>query len=69
MITISRFKNSETAMEYYNTLYSSDVLKAAISGGQVQVYAMSATNYTTFYNKVDKRSLYKPFFNLNYLKK
>ena len=69
MITISRFKNSETAMEYYNTLYSSDVLKAAISSGQVQVYAMSATNYTTFYNKVDKRSLYKPFFNLYYLKK
>jgi len=69
MITISRFKNSETAMEYYNTLYSSDVLKAVISGGQVQVFAMSATNYTTFYNKVDKRSLYKPFFNLYYLKK
>ncbi len=69
MITISRFKNSETAMEYYNTLYSSDVLKATISSGQVQVYAMSATNYTTFYNKVDKRSLYKPFFNLYYLKK
>lgn len=69
MITISRFKNSETGMEYYNTLYSSDILKTAINAGQVQVYAMSATNYTTFYNKVDKRSLYKPFFNLNYLKK
>lgn len=68
MITISRFKNFETAMEFYNTMLSSDIFKTPLSSGIVKIYAMSATNYTTFYNKVDKRALYKPFFNVNYLK-
>lgn len=67
MITVSRFKNKDTAMEFYTTLINSEIFKTQISGDQVQVYAISATNYTTFYNKVDKRHLYKPFFNLNYL--
>lgn len=67
MITVSRFKNKDTAMEFYTTLINSEIYKTQISGDQVQVYAISATNYTTFYNKVDKRHLYKPFFNLNYL--
>ena len=69
LITVSRFKNMETAMEYYNTLIGSEIYKNQIANDNVQVYAISATNYTTFYNKVDKRHLYKPFFNLNYLKK
>lgn len=69
MITVSRFKNMETAMEFYTTLIGSELYKNQISGEFVQVYAISATNYTTFYNKVDKRHFYKPFFNSNYLKK
>ncbi len=69
LITISRFKNMETAMEYYNTLITSEIYRTQIGGDAVQVYAMSATNYTTYYNKVDKRGLYKPFFDLKYIKK
>ncbi|MBP1672289.1 MAG: tol-pal system protein YbgF [Bacteroidetes bacterium] len=69
LITISRFKNMETAMEYYNTLITSEIYKTQIGGDAVQVYAMSATNYTTYYNKVDKRVLYQPFFDLKYIKK
>jgi TolA-binding protein len=69
LITISRFKNMETAMEYYNTLITSEIYRTQIGGEAVQVYAMSATNYTTYYNKVDKRGLYKPFFDLKYIKK
>jgi hypothetical protein len=59
----------ETAMEYYNTFIGSEIYKTQIANDNVQVYAISATNYTTFYNKVDKRHFYKPFFNLNYIKK
>jgi TolA-binding protein len=69
MITISRFKNMETAMEYYNTLVTSEIYKTQMSSESVQAFAISATNYTTYYNKVDKRSMYKPFFELKYIKK
>jgi hypothetical protein len=69
MVTVSRFKNGELSLEYYQTLLSSEIFKDYLKQESIQVYCMSATNYTTYYNKVDQRSYYRPFFNKFYLNK
>lgn len=68
MITISKFSDSGDAMDYYNILVKNDNYKGDIANGNIEVYAMGATNYTTFYNKRDEREHYRRFFKENYLK-
>ena len=69
MITIAKFNNKDDAMDYYNILVKSESFQPNIDMGSVEVYAMSANNYTSFYNKRDKRNEYPDFFEENYLKK
>ena len=67
MITISKFSNSSDAMDYYNILIKDETFKADIDRKVIEVYVMSANNYTTFYNKRDERAKYPAFFNSNYI--
>lgn len=68
MITISKFKNKEVAMNYYNIMVNNPVFASHLAGGHYNIFAMSSTNYTTYYNKKDKRDMYPAFFNDNYIK-
>jgi len=67
LITISKFKNRETAMEYYYSVIINKTFAPLIDNKAIVVYAISATNYTSYYNKADKREMYDTFFNLYYL--
>ena len=67
MITISKFKNKEVAMNYYNLMVKNPIFATHLSGGHYELYIMSSTNYTSFYNMKDKRDMYPAFFNENYL--
>lgn len=67
MITISKFKNKEVAMNYYNIMVKNPIFATHLSGGHYELYVMSSTNYTSFYNMKDKRDMYPAFFNENYL--
>lgn len=68
MVTIAKFKDAEQALNYYNILTKNETFSTAISNGSLTAYAMSATNYTTYYNKQDSRELYDNFFKEKYLK-
>lgn len=68
MITISKFKNKSLATDYYQIMVNNPIFAAHISSKDFVVYAISATNYTTYYNQKDKRDLYPQFFEDNYLK-
>lgn len=67
MITVSKFENSSDAMDYYNILIKSDEFKPDIERNTIEVYVMSAQNYTTFYNKKDERVNYPAFFQNKYI--
>lgn len=67
MVTVSKFANQADAMDYYHILLKDDLFKSDIESGFMEVYAMNSMNYTTFYNKRDKRSQYPEFFQENYL--
>lgn len=69
MITISKFENSSEAMDYYYIFLKDSTFQSNIESGTIEPYAMSSTNYTTFYNKRGERNTYPAFFNENYLKK
>ena len=69
MITISKFENSSEAMDYYNIFIKDSMFQSNIENGTIEPYAMSSTNYTTFYNKRGERDTYPAFFKENYLKK
>ncbi len=68
MVTVAKFTKAEPAMDYYNILIKNDVFAPNINDGTIEVYAISATNYTTFYNKKDQRHFYNAFFKENYQK-
>jgi len=68
MVTVAKFKNKTAAVDYYHILVKDNTFAPDISNGNIEVYAMSATNYTTFYNNKDGRALYNDFFKDNYLK-
>lgn len=68
MITIARFQNRESSMEYYNSITRNIKFAPKIEDSSIIIYPISATNYTTYYNKVDQRSLYKEYFETYYLK-
>ena len=67
MVTISKFANSSDALDYYNILVKNETFQPDIDNKVMEVYAMSANNYTTFYNKRDERVNYPAFFKDNYL--
>jgi tetratricopeptide (TPR) repeat protein len=69
LVSITRFKGKTDAMNYYTALTTNDVFAPSIQDKSLTVYAISATNYSTFYGKSDDRRMYKQFFNENYLKK
>lgn len=68
MITVSKFKNKEKAMNYYNIMINNPTFATHVSAGQIVIFTMSATNYTTYYNAKDKRDMYQEFFDDNYFK-
>lgn len=68
MITVTKFKDKDEAMDYYNNIIRNDLFEPDIEEKTLTVFAISATNYTTFYNKVNERDLYKDFFEEHYLK-
>jgi len=67
MVTITQFANQEAAMNYYRSIVGDSGFNALIQNGTITVYAMSATNYTTFYHKTDNRNQYHDFFKQYYL--
>jgi len=67
MVTISKFENGSDAMDYYNLFVKNDDFKSDIEKKTIEPFAMSATNYTTYYNKRNERESYNDFFNENYL--
>ncbi|MDD6184851.1 MAG: tetratricopeptide repeat protein [Bacteroidales bacterium] len=69
MITVSKFDNKDDAMDYYHILMKNEAFEAEIESGIIEVYAMSANNYTSFYNKRESRKDYPEFFKDNYLNK
>ncbi|MEG1555788.1 MAG: tetratricopeptide repeat protein [Bacteroidales bacterium] len=69
MVTIAKFKNKISAMDYYQIMTANDFFKNNVSNKNITIFAISSTNYTTYYNKSEKRYLYPDFFNVNYLNK
>jgi len=66
LITISRFKGKSDVMDYYIAFTHNNVFIPSIEDKSLTVYAISASNYSIYYNKVNERSLYKKFFEENY---
>ena len=69
IVTVSRFENKETAMDYYHAIIRHDKFAGDIASGVITVYVMSAANYSNYYKKKEIRSKYDDFFNENYLNK
>ena len=69
IVTVSRFENKETAMDYYHAISRNDKFTGDIQSGTITVYVMSAANYSNYYKKKEIRSQYDDFFNENYLNK
>ena len=68
MVTISKFESSSDAMDYYYLLLKNEQFKSDIDKKTIEPFAISSTNYTTFYNKKNERANYGEFFKENYLK-
>lgn len=68
MVTVAKFTNAQAAMDYYDILVKNEKFAPDIANNNITVYAISATNYSTYYNKKDQREFYDKFFKDNYLK-
>ena len=66
MVTVTRFKNKTEAMNYFTALTTNDVFESSIKENSITVFAISASNYSLYYNKPDERYLYKSFFEEHY---
>ena len=69
IVTVSRFENKETAMDYYHAISRHEKFAGDIASEVITVYAMSAANYSNYYKKKDIRPLYDAFFKEKYLEK
>lgn len=69
MVTIAKFNNENTAMDYFNSISQNDLFTPLIKSKQITIYPISAANYTKFYNKKEDRPFYKEFFKENYEEK
>ena len=68
MVTISRFRNADAAMDYYNGFIRGEMFKADVQAKNITPYAMGAANYSIYYKQRESRPLYEEFFQKNYLK-
>ena len=66
LVTIARFKNKTEAMNYYIAITTNNVFTPSIQDKGVTIYAISASNYSIYYNRPDDRYLYRKFFEENY---
>jgi len=66
LVTITRFKTKADAMNYYIAITTNDVFESSIQDRALTVYAISASNYSIYYNRPEERHLYKRFFEENY---
>ena len=69
IVTISRFENKESAMDYYHAISRNEKFAGDIASEVITVYVMSAANYSNYYKKKDIRPQYDEFFKENYLEK
>ncbi|MBO4504065.1 MAG: tetratricopeptide repeat protein [Bacteroidales bacterium] len=67
MVTIAKFNDAEQAMNYYNILVKNEMFSSDINNKTIIPYAISAVNYTTFYNNTEGRVFYDDFFKEHYL--
>ncbi|HRR04707.1 MAG TPA: hypothetical protein P5215_05460, partial [Bacteroidales bacterium] len=67
MLTLAKFKNKETALEYYHNIIESEKFYAYNKTKAIVTYVISASNYTSYYNHPDERHLYESFFKQHYL--
>lgn len=67
IVTVSRFENKETAMDYYHAISRNEKFSGDIASEVMTVYVMSAANYSNYYKKKDIRPKYDDFFKENYL--
>ena len=68
LVTVSRFKGKNDVMDYYTAFTHNNIFSPLIEDKSITVYAISASNYSIFYQKANERYLYKEFFDKNYLK-
>lgn len=68
ILTLAKFKNQEAAMSYFKTLIADEKFSAYHKTKAIVSYAISASNYTAYYNNVNQRPTYEQFFKKNYLK-
>ena len=68
IVTIAKFIQKETAMEYYHNIILNKNFLGKIKDRSISIYAISSTNYTTYYRKEGQRDSYPAFFEEYYLK-
>ena len=66
LVTIAKFRGKKEAINYYIAITNNDVFEPSIKDKGLTVYAISASNYSIYYNKPEQRHLYKLFFEENY---
>jgi hypothetical protein len=67
IVTVSRFKNKETALDYYYSFTKNDKFKADILAKNIIIFPISAGNYSIFYKEKAARPFYEKFFKEKYL--
>jgi tetratricopeptide (TPR) repeat protein len=68
LVTIARFKGKSDAMNYYIAFTNYELFSSFIQEKSIEVYTISASNYSIYYNKAEYRQIYRLFFEENYLK-
>lgn len=67
MISVSSFRNSKAAMEFYNELFMNDYVNSSLRKSDYKLMVISIDNYPVFYRE-KKYNGYYNFFRKNYLK-
>jgi len=67
MISISSFKNSQAAMDFYNTISKNEYVNSSLGKSDYKQMIISIENYPVFYRE-KKYNGYLNFFRKNYLK-
>jgi tetratricopeptide (TPR) repeat protein len=67
MITVSSFRNSQSAMNFYSSVKINDYVMASLQENDYKHFVISMENYPVFYRE-KKYNGYLNFFNKNYLK-
>ncbi|MFN8134785.1 MAG: tetratricopeptide repeat protein [Bacteroidales bacterium] len=67
MISISSFKNSQAAMDFYNAISKSEYVNSSLGKSDYKQMIISIENYPVFYRE-KKYNGYLNFFRKNYLK-